>query len=150
MPEPETLRAVEQRVFVHQHRVSYAECTVGNHVYHSRYLDLLEVARGEFLRARGQAFLGWQERGWAFPIVETRLRYLRLARYDDMLAIEVRLTCLKGARLNFAYVIRNAAGQKVVEAETFHACTGADERPRRLPAELIAGLQEWLVAEGGD
>ena len=36
--------------FRHPHRVSYAECTVGNHVYHSRYLDWLEAARGEFIR----------------------------------------------------------------------------------------------------
>ena len=32
-------------VFLHRHRVTYAECTVGNHVYYSRYLDLLESAR---------------------------------------------------------------------------------------------------------
>jgi acyl-CoA thioester hydrolase len=132
-------------VFVHRHRVSYAECTVGNHVYHSRYLDLLEVARGEFMRDRGQPFLGWQERGWVFPIVETRLRYLRLARYDEVLDLEVRLTSLKGVRMNFTYLVRNAAGQLVVEAETFHACAGLDERPRRLPAELIAALKDSVV-----
>ncbi len=131
--------------FVHRHRVSYAECTVGNHVYHARYLDLLEVARGEFMRACGQPFLAWQERGWVFPIVETRLRYLRLARYDDELAIEVRLTALRGARMNFAYVIREGEGRTVVEAETLHACAGLDERPRRLPPELIKALSAWLV-----
>ena len=43
--------------FIHHHRVSYAECTVGNHIYHSRYLDLLEAARGEFLRALGRTVL---------------------------------------------------------------------------------------------
>jgi len=30
-------------MFVHTHRVTYAECTVGNHIYHARYLDLLEA-----------------------------------------------------------------------------------------------------------
>ena len=30
--------------FQHQHRVSYADCTLGNHVYYGRYLDLLEEA----------------------------------------------------------------------------------------------------------
>ena len=40
--------------FVHRHRVTYSECTVGDHIYHSRYLDLLEAARGEFMRHAGQ------------------------------------------------------------------------------------------------
>jgi acyl-CoA thioesterase FadM len=43
--------------FCHTHRVTYAECTVGNHVYHSRYLDLLEAARGEFIRSLGATVL---------------------------------------------------------------------------------------------
>ena len=34
-------------MYIYTHRVTYAECTVGNHIYHSRYLDLLEAARGE-------------------------------------------------------------------------------------------------------
>ena len=42
--------------FRHPHRVSYAECTVGNHVYHSRYLDWLEAARGEFIRSLARRF----------------------------------------------------------------------------------------------
>ena len=46
--------------FCHQHRVSYAECTVGNHVYHARYLDFLEAARGEWLRSLGAPVLHWQ------------------------------------------------------------------------------------------
>lgn len=55
--------------FVHVHRVTYAECTLGNHVYHSRYLDILEAARGEFFRALGHPLLAWQERGVLFPIL---------------------------------------------------------------------------------
>ena len=75
--------------FRHPHRVSYAECTLGNHVYHSRYLDWLEAARGEFVRSLGSTVLQWQERDVIFPVIEARLRYKSPARYDDLLAIEV-------------------------------------------------------------
>ena len=44
-------------MFRYTHRVTYAECTVGDHIYHSRYLDLLEAARGEFMRASGWTVL---------------------------------------------------------------------------------------------
>ena len=47
-------------VFRHSHRVTYAECTMGNHIYYARYLDLLEAARGEFFRSLGTTLRHWQ------------------------------------------------------------------------------------------
>src|SRR5215469_5100900 len=62
-----TLNSVSVARFSHMHRVLYAECTLGNHIYYSRYLDLLEAARGEFFRSLGVSFLKWQEQGTIFP-----------------------------------------------------------------------------------
>lgn len=130
--------------FRHQHRVTYAECTVGNHIYYGRYLDLLEAARGAFLRELGASFLHWQERDLIFPVIECRLRYKAPARYDDVLAIEVWPSWIKGVRLNFAYRITNQALTLILEGETFHACAGLDEKPKRLPPELAERLQPYL------
>jgi acyl-CoA thioester hydrolase len=130
--------------FRYPHRVSYAECTVGNHVYYARYLDLLEAARGAFFRELGTSFLEWQRRDVIFPVIEARLRYKSPARYDDMLAIEVWLTEAERVRLNFAYRVTNEKGDLVLEAETFHVCTGLDEKPKRLPDELAARLKPHL------
>src|SRR5215831_13986850 len=102
-------------VFRHTHRVTYAECTLGNHIYYGCYLDLLEAARNEFVRELGTTSLQWQERDAIFPVVECRLRYQSPGRYDDLLAIEVWPTTAERARLNFAYRILNAAGQSVLE-----------------------------------
>src|SRR5215510_4202835 len=96
--------------FSHIHRVSYAECTLGNHIYYSRYLDLLETARGEFFRSLGTTFLKWQEQGTIFPVVECRIRYRAPARYDDVLRIEVWPTLADKVRLNFSCQIVNEAG----------------------------------------
>ena len=127
-------------VFQHSHRVTYAECTVGNHIYYARYLDLLEAARGEFFRHLGTTFLQWQEKDTIFPVVECHLRYKPPARYDDVLTIEVSITTAEKVRLNFAYRILNQTGTLILEAETFHVCTGMDEKPKRLPEELRASL----------
>ena len=132
-------------LFRHPHRVTYAECTVGNHIYHSRYLDLLEAARGEFLRALGPTVLALQERDCIFPVIEARVRYKFPARYDDLLTIEVWLTRVERVRLNFGHRILNQDGKLILEAETFHACTSRAERPRRLPEELAAKLKPYLV-----
>ena len=132
--------------FRYQHRVTYAECTVGDHIYHSRYLDLLEAARGEFMRSAGWTVLQWQERDCIFPVIEARLRYKFPARYDDVLTIKVWPTLMERVRLNFGHRVLNQHGKLILEAETFHACTTRAEKPRRLPEELAAALLPLVVA----
>jgi len=132
------------RTFCYEHRVTYAECTVGNHVYYARYLDLLEAARGAFFRTLGTRFHDWQERDTIFPVIECRLRYKSPARYDDVLTIEVWLTAITRVRLDFACRVTNGANTVVLEAETFHVCTGLNGKPKRLPEELIAQLKPYL------
>ena len=131
-------------IFHHLHRVTYAECTVGNHVYHSRYLDQLEAARGEFCRALGEPLEQLQHTGFIFPVIECQLRYRAPARYDDLLTIELWLTELGRARLTFAYRVLGPAGKLLLEATTEHACTSLEEKPQRLPAPLVEKLRRFL------
>jgi acyl-CoA thioester hydrolase len=130
-------------VFSWSHRVTYADCAPGDHVYHSRYLEILEAGRGEFFRHLGTTFRQWQDAGIIFPVVECRVRYKAPARYDDLLSLELRVTAAAGARLNFAHQLLNPAGLLVLEGETFHACTDLESKPRRLPPELLAHLRPF-------
>ena len=118
----------------------YADCTVGNHVFYARYLDVLERARGEFFRQIGKPMLHLQEAGLTFPVVECRLKYLAPARYDDSLIIEVSVTEAKGVRLNFRHRILDQNARCLVECETLHVCASLEGKPRRLPADLAALL----------
>lgn len=134
------------QIFRHTHRVTYAECTVGNHIYHARYLDLLEAARGELCRSLGITLVQLQEQDAIFPVIECRLRYKAPARYDDVLTIEVWVTTLEKVRLNFGHRILNRNGTVILEAETFHVCTSVAEKPKRLPEELSTRLVPFLAA----
>jgi acyl-CoA thioester hydrolase len=127
---------VSAEPFCFLHRVAYTDCTVGNHVYYSRFLDILERARGEYFRSLGMTFAQWQEQGVIFPVVECRLKYRGPARYDETLRVEVSIAKAEGARLNFGCRVLNAEGKLLVEGETWHVCTGLDDKPRRLPDEL--------------
>ncbi len=131
-------------IFRYLHRVTYAECTVGDHIYHARYLDLLEAARGEFMRSLGTTVLALQDQDFIFPVIEARLRYKFPARYDDVLTIEVQPILVERVRLNFGHRVLNQNGKLILEAETFHACTSRDEKPKRLPPELVAKLQPFI------
>ena len=130
--------------FCHLHRVTYADCTVGNHIYYGRYLDLLEAARGEFFRHLGATLLQWQEREVVFPVIECHLRYKAPARYDDVLSIEVWPTLAERARLNFAHCITNASGALILLGETHHVCANLSDKPKRLPEELLAALRPFF------
>jgi len=105
---------------------------------------LLEAARGEFIRSLGHTVLQWQEKDVIFPVIEARLRYKSPARYDDLLAIEVWPTLVERVRLNFGHRVTNQHGKLILEAETFHACTGIDEKPKRMPEELAEKLKPFL------
>jgi acyl-CoA thioester hydrolase len=132
--------------FCYKHRVTYADCTIGNHVYHSRYLDLLEAARGEFLRSLGPTVLELQDADCIFPVIEARLRYKFPARYDDLLTIEVWVMAAEKVRLNFGHCILNQNGKLILEAETFHVCTSREDKPKRLPEETAEKLKPYLNA----
>lgn len=143
-PTGESSDMTAPSVFRHQHRVTYAECTVGNHIYHSRYLELLEAARGEFMRQAGHPVLSLQNAGFIFPVIEARLWYHRPARYDDLLTVEVHLFELDALRLGIAHRVVRQDGVLVLEAETRHVCTSPEEKPRRMPKGLLGALRAWV------
>src|SRR5437868_2176693 len=92
---------VSAKTFRYTHRVTYAECTLRNHIYYALYLDLLEAARGEFFRQLGAPLLQLPEQDTIFPVVECHLRYKSPARYDEVLTIELWPILVQGVRLNF-------------------------------------------------
>jgi acyl-CoA thioester hydrolase len=136
------------RVFSCQRRVNYADCTAGNHVYHSRYLDMAEQARGEFFRNLGQPFLAWQETGVIFPVVEATLRYCAPARYDDLLEIRIWAAEMERVRLRLRHQVFHLDGTLVLELETRHACTDLDGRPRRIPPPIADALRPYQQTVG--
>ena len=86
-------------LFQHSHRVTYADCTAGNHVYYARYLDFLEAARGEFFRHLGFPLSQLQDQDRIFPVIECHLRYKSPARYDDALTVEIWPAAVEQGRL---------------------------------------------------
>jgi acyl-CoA thioester hydrolase len=135
-------------VFTIPHRVSYAECTIGDHVYHARFLDILERARGEFFRSLGCALPRLQNDDAVFLVTDCQMKFLSVARYDEVLEVDLWLTELGGARLTFAGRMRSAAGMVLHESRIRMACTTREGRPRRMPTELAAQLQPHLDTGG--
>lgn len=128
------------RPFAWPLRVYWEDTDGGGVVYYANYLRYLERARSEWLRSLGldQAALYRDERV-QFVVVEAHVRYLRPARYDDLLYARARVEAHKGASVTFAQEIRRDAeeGELLVTATVRAACLDADRlRPRPLPTAL--------------
>lgn len=136
---------MSHEIFQCTHRVCYAECTVGNHVYHSRFLDILERARGEFFRSLDCGLRQLQEEDVIFPVSECAMKFRAMARYDDVLTIELWLTDLRRVRFSCAGRIKDASGTVLFTAVTQLGCTTLEGRPRRMPAQLADALQKYVA-----
>src|ERR1051325_9647132 len=134
-------------VFVHRQRVIYAQCTIRNHVYHSRYLDIMEAARGEFMRTLGYPLQRLQNEDYIFPVISLRMKFLAPARYDDELEIHLSLKDISRLRLTVHHKITGANSQTFVEAAADHVCTSIHEKPKRMPRELFAACERYLVSD---
>ncbi len=113
---------------------------MGNHVYHARYLEILEAARGEFFRTAGVPLSSLIAMELFFPVVESHLHHEATARYDDELDVEVVVTDLDLLKISFAYGISNSRNQIILSGLTRHICTGTDEKPKRMPPDFFNKL----------
>jgi acyl-CoA thioester hydrolase len=76
--------------FSHPVRVYWEDTDAGGVVFYANYLKFFERARTEWLRHRGVSQQRLREaEGGIFVVVETRVRYRRPARLDDLLRVSV-------------------------------------------------------------
>ena len=131
-------------------RVRYADTDRMGFAYYAHYLRWFEIGRAELIRSRGMSYREVEERGVSLPVVEARCRYVRPARYDDLLAIETGVATLGRASVRFGYRIvrfEDEAGP-LAWGTTEHCFLDRDGRPTRPPAELLALLEAAPRAEG--
>ena len=69
-------------------RVRYAETDQMNIVYYGNYAQYFEVGRVESIRQLGLSYKGLEEIGIAMPVVDMHIKYLRPAKYDEVLTIK--------------------------------------------------------------
>jgi acyl-CoA thioester hydrolase len=133
--------AVNEAAFSWPVRVYYEDTDAGGVVYHAVYLQYLERARTEWLRAVG---FGQRElaraAGVLFAVRAMELDYLRPARLDDALTVTVDVMQLKPASLTLSQCIIAATGEPLLTAVVRIACVDTCFRPTRIPSSLAKEL----------
>lgn len=72
-------------------RVRYAETDQMNIVYYGNYAQYFEVGRAECIRDLGFSYKKMEELGVHMPVVGLQVKFLRPARYDDLITIKTLL-----------------------------------------------------------
>lgn len=93
-------------------RVRYAETDPMNVVYYGNYAQYFEVGRVESFRSLGFSYKVIETLGIMLPVVELNIKYLRPARYDDLLTIKTQIKELPNDhRILFHQEIYNEEGK---------------------------------------
>lgn len=102
-----------------QIRVRYSETDQMGYVYYGNYGAYFEVARTETFRQLGIHYKQMEAEGVMMPVLEMKTKFIRPAKYDDLLTIKLMLKeNPTGARIKFEYEVYNEAQTLLTVGET--------------------------------
>lgn len=126
-------------------RVRYAETDQMGYVYYGNYATYYEVARVESLRNLGFSYKLLEEQGVMMPVVENRSKFIRPARYDDLLTIKVMVEELPESRITFKYEVYNEREKLINLGETILAFVNMKNgKPCDAPESIITLLKPFF------
>jgi acyl-CoA thioester hydrolase len=87
-------------------------------VWHGHYVKYLEVARCALLDKIGHNYANMRDAGYAWPIIDLQLRYMRGAKFGQRLTVRADLVEWEN-RLKINYLITDAAtGERMTRASS--------------------------------
>ena len=116
-------------------RVRYAETDQLGVVYHSNFFVWFEVGRVELLRQIGFTYKEMEKQDDChIMVVEVACRYLRPARYDDLLKVRTRVAEVTNRSMRFEYeVVHSESGKLLATGSTSHVICDGKGKPKLLP-----------------
>jgi len=99
-------------------RVRYAETDQAGYVYYGNYAQYYELGRVASMRQIGHTYREMEERGVIMAVLSMNIKYIRPAKYDDLLTIKTFIKTLPETRMNFEHEIYNQNGELLNKADT--------------------------------
>lgn len=128
-----------------QVRVRYSETDQMGYVYYGNFAAYYEVARTEAFRNLGVHYKEMEKAGVMMPVLELRCKYIRPARYDDLLTVKVMIPNKPhGSRIKFEYEVYNEGKELLNVGETTMVFVQMRSgRPTAIPESLVGLLQGY-------
>ena len=129
-----------------QVRVRYAETDQMGVVYHSNYLIYFETGRVESIRQLGFTYAEMEKLGVLMLVTDVHCRYLRPAKYDDLLTIKTTLKELPvHHKIKFEQEVFNEKKELLVAGQIilyFMETNGMKQTS--MPVQLLEKLQPYF------
>ena len=138
----------EFRFFI-PHRARYFEIDRQDVVYHGHYLTYFSVAITEFLREVGSDYgSGKSASGVDFHIVKALAEYKAPIRFDQEIAIFVRVSQIGRSSLTYSLEVHPASEEKLLASG--EVVWVAADRVRQKSVPIPADLLEQIAGYQGD
>jgi acyl-CoA thioester hydrolase len=134
-------------------RIYWEDTDAGGIVFYANYLKFFERARTEWLRSLGHEQEKLRaETGTVFVVTDTRVRYLKPARLDDLLSVTVALEHAGRAMMTIAQQAfrpsPSGENELLAEGTIRIGCVNAGTfKPQRIPNAIAASLPAFLADE---
>ena len=126
-----------------QIRIHYALTDQMGVVYHGHYAQFYEIGRAEAIRQIGYTYKDIEAMGIIMPVVDIHSRFLRPAKYDDLITVKTILKELPvHHKILFHHEVYNEQDELIntgditlyfMDAKTMKRC----EMPRELREKLV-------------
>ncbi|ACE82785.1 acyl-CoA thioesterase [Cellvibrio japonicus] len=115
--------------------------------WHGHYVKYLEVARCEFLESFNYSYQAMLESGYAWPVVDMRIKYIKPLRFGQRVRVQCALREWE-YRLKIDYVISDAAtGERLTKAYTIQVAVDLATQAMCFESPLV--LRESLTRKLG-
>ena len=129
--------------FRHELRVRYGECDPQGIVYNANYLAFVDIAFTELWRAGVGPWMEMTDRGFDAVVADARLGFKAPARFDDELAIVLRIVRLGRASIHTEARIERGE-ELLLEADLRHVVVSTDTwRSVEMPDWIRSGLEPF-------
>ncbi|HYC39041.1 MAG TPA: thioesterase family protein [Chitinophagaceae bacterium] len=127
-------------------RVRYAETDQMGVVYHSNFFLYFEVARTESIRQLGFTYAEMEKLGIIMPVTEVHSRFLRPARYDDLLTVRSILKELPfQSRIEFHHEVYNESREQLASGRVvLYFMEAGSMKKASMPDALYKKLQPYF------
>jgi acyl-CoA thioester hydrolase len=127
-----------------QLRVRYSETDQMSYVYYGNYASYFEVARVEAFRHIGFSYKEMEEAGILMPVLEYKTKYIKPAKYDDLLTIKVSIKEKPGIKIKFEYEVFNESDILLNTAETTLVFINKMGKPVLPPAIFMNYFEKYF------
>ncbi len=138
--------------FDYKKRVRYGETDPMGYLYYGHYAHYYEIGRVEMLRALGLSYKSLEEdHHIMMPVVSMQVRYLRPARYDDLVTIRTTLRKLPQDYITFQVEVWHENGQ-LLNSATVRLCFVDMHTGKRVPPPelLLQKLRPFFESREND